>query len=126
MVISDSQVAPNLISAATNEDPNFSLIWRIHDLLNREWECTLLHCWRECNWCADFLAKKVLEIKSRQILHYPLEDLCLLLSSEVAGVPTPRFCVVLAFSHPLAPQKKKRFCVVLTFSQSLAQKKNGL
>lgn len=55
---SDSQIAIDLLK---NEVPKFhqqaALICSIKDLLQRQWEVSILHTLREGNQCADFMAK---------------------------------------------------------------------
>ncbi|XVE91501.1 hypothetical protein REPUB_Repub01dG0015500 [Reevesia pubescens] len=58
IVESDSrEVVLKLLHPVLDTDPHFHIILNCHNFLNKDWQCSINHCFREANTCADFLAK---------------------------------------------------------------------
>lgn len=62
-VESDSLQAISLVQEAEERHIHSNIIWKIRELLHRNWQCKLNHFWREGNSCADILAKKSIDLQ---------------------------------------------------------------
>ncbi|KAJ4828827.1 hypothetical protein Tsubulata_008906 [Turnera subulata] len=71
--------------------PLYALLFDIHELLARPWDCSIARVYREGNSCADFLAKfGVSQLSPVCIWSSPPDDLLPLLYSDVTGAATLR------------------------------------
>ncbi|CAI0393786.1 unnamed protein product [Linum tenue] len=57
-VQSDSRTAIQLIQSATETHPHRMMIMTARQLIQRDWEVTITHTFREGNFTADFLASQ--------------------------------------------------------------------
>lgn len=85
---SDALVAIDLIQHGNVVlHPLGCLILDIRSLLNRDWDCTLHHTYREGNFCADWLANAACEIDDDfEMLPSPPDAMRSLLDADVRGL----------------------------------------
>lgn len=104
---SNSKVAIDIISTTSDEDPYFSIIQRIRELLQKDRACFHMHTWKEGNQCANYLAKELLNVDSMEILFQPPEDLKELLNKDIASYSQILFVVWALALHCNQKKKKK-------------------
>lgn len=91
----DSLVLLNMIKDHWQQSRFVPMLFRIAELLNREWEVVVKHAYREANCCADRLANLGPE---RDLgVHWlttplPPRDLFCMLLADLVGVSLPRSC----------------------------------
>nr|XP_027099032.1 uncharacterized protein LOC113718319 [Coffea arabica] len=91
IIETDSKMSLELIDKAATESPLMVTISQIRNLRKRQWQCELIHQWREGNMSADWLAKSGLSLEERvQELASPPEEVRKWLAYDVIGVVTPR------------------------------------
>jgi hypothetical protein len=88
----DSQVVVKIIQEdGTTSLSCWSLVRRIRQFLERDWEIKIQHFYREVNKCADLLANIGCD-SGGPLIYYEscLTPLSLLFAADIMGVATPR------------------------------------
>ncbi|GAU34538.1 hypothetical protein TSUD_219210 [Trifolium subterraneum] len=92
-VESDSKVLVEMVTGNCNVNGNIpTLLKRIRDLINMNWDVQINHTWREGNKSADWLANYSLTLNSfdLHVLETPLRKLQSLLFYDFSGTCMPR------------------------------------
>ncbi|OMO68562.1 reverse transcriptase [Corchorus capsularis] len=95
IVESDSLVAVNkIMQPPMSQDPMFQVIHRCRELLQRDWQCFLVHTYREANMCADFLVSWAYQGSfDVTILDHPPGVLHHFIEEDIWGMSRPRAIV---------------------------------
>lgn len=87
----DSLTRVNLIKEGSEDSPYANIIHTIRQWLSKDWDCELVHTWREGNACADCLAKWSHQHKAGITLWNKPPDLVKqLFNDDVRRVASPR------------------------------------
>ncbi|XVF10831.1 hypothetical protein REPUB_Repub07fG0217200 [Reevesia pubescens] len=78
-----------LLHPVLDTDPHYHIILSCQSFLNKDWQCSINHCFREANTCADFLAKSASSGVCYQFSS-PIGRLLELIRDDAFGVCRPR------------------------------------
>ncbi|CAI0429574.1 unnamed protein product [Linum tenue] len=94
-VQTDSSTAISLIHSAETAHPHYTLVAYIRRLMEREWEVSLSHVFRESNFVADHLASVGHSLAiGTHMVDFPGAELRYWLYFDTLGVQTPRFIAI--------------------------------
>ncbi|CAL9008694.1 unnamed protein product, partial [Prunus brigantina] len=92
---SDSATAVHLLNKNVEDlHPLATMLWGCKDYINKNWDCSIHHVYRECNMVADQLADlgSCLEL-GLSIFQDPPDSIRSFLSDDILGVCRPRAIV---------------------------------
>ena len=88
----DSLTSIMLIKEENREGPYANLVKMILEWVKRDWECKIIHTWREGNRVADCLPKRNMEQDmGLTIVQEPPDSMRSLLLENIIGVAIPKF-----------------------------------